>query len=167
MNSLNYLTYSITYKEFNKEILVFSEAYGKILFILNESVNDKILNNILKNIEIAIILSKDEKGIKIKYRIKSSILSTIRNKCKNIQIGNKLKKKGHLLDGREFLLYEKLNGKIAVICKNIFNQDEDIDKKQDLINEYIKNINISLFIKSEKEILIEKLNDLSIYNIDI
>lgn len=64
-------------------------------------------------------------------------------------------------------MYKKVNGKIAVICKYLFENNENVDRKQYLINNYLKYINISIFIKSEKEILIEKLNDLSEYNIDI
>lgn len=167
MEPLDYLIYTINYIEFKREILVFSEAYGNILFILDKNLNDDVLNNILNNIEITIILSKNKKDIKIKYKLNSSIFSTIRNKCKNIQIYNEIKNIGYLIDGRKYLLYKKVNGKIAVICKYLFENNENVDRKQYLINNYLKYINISIFIKSEKEILIEKLNDLSEYNIDI
>lgn len=167
MEPLDYLIYTIKYIEFKKEILVFNEAYGNILFILDKNVNDDVLNNILNNIEITIILSKNKKDVKIKYKLNSSIFSTIRNKCKNIHIYNEIKNTGYLIDGRKYLLYKKVNGKIAVICKYLFENNEEIDRKQYLINNYLKYINISIFIKSEKEILIEKLNDLSEYNIDI
>ena len=145
---LNNLTYNIEYIGTRKEIFVFKEIYGNFLIILdNNNIN---INDYLKFIEIAIILEKQNDMVNIKYKLNSNIFKYLKEKC-NVEYHklDKLKKSGFLNDGRIYYLYNKAYGKIVIISKNISSGDE-IEEKQNLINQLIKEINISIVISENK-----------------
>ena len=166
MTPLNNFKYNLKYENHHRELFIFTELCGKIVIISDNT-------ELPKNIELIIMLRNENNNINVKYALNPNKIKEIRelkNQKYNINTESSFLDQTFSKDldnGSKYMIFEKVKGKIFVVCEYINWDNYDFNDKISKINKILENEIKIKVVKYKNTIKIKKFENIeSIYNID-